>query len=114
MSVQPAFIDVALPEDQSLELCIGFSWGGDATKEISRADSSAFKDAVLVAIKRALEAEESLVVAMSAEAHSANGYSRYRGGHTSQMVQELLDHAVEAVAKQMPLPRRCDAVLVTR
>lgn len=115
MSIQPAFVDIELPSNgHIMELCIGFSWGGDATKQVARADSAAFKDAVLATVKAALDADRRLVNEMAAESHPLNGQYRYRGGCTSEKVQAVLDAAVETVTQRVRLSRSCVAVLVER
>lgn len=115
MSVQPAYVDIELPETgQTVEICIGFSWGGDATKEIAHADSYAFKDAVLSVIKTSLDADRLLVSEMADESHPLNGNYRYRGGRSSEKVQAVLDAAVRAVTQKVGLTRPCSAVLVER
>lgn len=115
MSLQPAFTDIEHScNGQLIELCIGFSWGGDATKEVARADTSAFKDAVLAAFKTALDADRLLVNEIAEESHPMNEQYRYRGGKTSEKVQAHLDAAVEAVTQRVRLSRPCAAVLVER
>lgn len=115
MSIQPAYVDIELPlTGQTMEICIGFSWGGDATKEITRADSCAFKDAVLAAIKAALDTDSLLVSEMAEESHPLNGNCRYRGGRTSEKVQVVLDASVEEVTQGIGQIRPCAVVLVER
>lgn len=115
MSIQPTFLDIEIPNNgQIMEICIGFSWGGDATKEVARTDSYAFKDSVLTAFKVALAAEQRLVSEMAEESRPLNGQYRYSGGRTSKNVQALLDKAVESATQGVRLSRPCDAVLVER
>lgn len=115
MSIQPTFFDIEIPgNSQLMEVCIGFSWGGDATVEIARADSHAFKDAVLAAFQAALAAAPGLVLAMAEESHPLNGQCRYSGGRTSKQAQALLDNAVESASRGVRLSRPCAAVLMER
>lgn len=115
MSIQPAFFDIEIPgNSQLMEICIGFSWGGDATVEIARVDSYAFKDAVLAAFQAALAAEPRLVIAMAEESRPLNGQRRYGGGRTREQAQALLDNAVESASRGVRLSRPCAAVLVER
>lgn len=115
MSTQPAYIHIELPvTKQTLEICIGFSWGGDATNEVARRDSRAFKDAVLATIQTTLDADGLLLCEMVRESRLLNGSYRYSGGCTREKVQGVLDTAVEAVTRKVGLMRPCAAVLIER
>lgn len=113
MSIQPAFVDIEVSgQSPALEVRVGFSWGGDATKEMSRGDIAAFKDAVLSAFKAALEADPPLVSAIAEDSHPLGGRLRYRGNRSSDTVQGLLDAAVEAVSLRVQPLRPCTAILI--
>lgn len=115
MSIQPAYIDIETPIiGHPLEIHIGFSWGGDATKEVARADSRAFKDAVVTVVKSVLDISPLLVGEMAKESCPLNGKYRYLGGRTSEKVQAILDAAVETVAQRSPVSRSCVAILMKR
>lgn len=115
MSYQPEYLEVELPGDgQVLEICIGFAWGGDATKPIAPADETAFKVAVMEAVKAGLEGDRRLVIEMAEEVSPLFGQHRYRGGHTSERVQSLVNVAADSVTQKMRLSRPCAVVLVQR
>lgn len=113
MSIQPAILSIELPDNcRRMEVCIGFSWGGDATKEVARADVYAFKDSVLAAFKEALADDRCLMIAMADESSPRNGQYRYCGGRTSEKAQTILAAAVESATEQVQLSRPCCAVIV--